>query len=141
MRLEAGAERRSTEHPDLLHDACLRTGAYDPETRELRLTYECMRRNTDGSPMDDRTVTLHLVGVTSVIAAYDPPWPMDRPSDFRLPEDVRLPGLAPWPLPAMEVELSLDSATSAESLSLSAHRESLVETRVTATANVSSAFT
>ena len=116
---------KAQDIPHLLHDARLLTAEYDGETRELRLVFECLRRNTDGSAMSDRTVTLHLAGVAGVTAAYDTVWPEERPSDFRLPEDMRLGGLDPWPLPALEVELSLDSATAEESLALAPYRESL----------------
>ena len=112
----------------MLHDARLVTGAYDAQMRELRLTFDCLRRHTDGSAMQDRNVTLHLAGITAVTAAYDPLWPKDRPSQFRLPDDACISRLVPWPLPSAEVEVSVDSATSAESLELAAHREVLVET-------------
>lgn len=115
--------------PHLLSGACLLTGAYDADARELRLSYECLRRSADGSELTDRTVTLHLGGVTGITVAYDGRWLRDRPSQFRLPEDARLERLVPWPLPATElVDLSVDSADAVESVVLAAHRESLVET-------------
>lgn len=114
--------------PELLHDAQLLSGEYNPESRELQLTFECLRRHPDGSALEDRKVTLHLAGTTAVTAAYDPLWPEDRPSQFQPPEDARLSALAPWPLPPMEVELSLDSPTAEESLALACCRQSLVNT-------------
>lgn len=114
--------------PPLLESATLMTGEYHPGLGELWLAFSCLRRHVDGSTMTDHTVTLRLVGVTEVVVAYDPTWPEDRPSEFRLREDVRIRGLAPWPLPQVEPLLTIDSAASEETLELAAYRETLVGT-------------
>src|SRR6516164_8933369 len=42
--------------PPLLHDGTLNAFHWDRYLRTLNLSFECLRRNVDGTPIEDRTV-------------------------------------------------------------------------------------
>jgi hypothetical protein len=95
--------------PELLHDATLVDVAWDRATREVRMTFRCLRRAADGSSLEDRHVELVFTG-TAAIAAYEYPAHLNqRPSE--LPPQKLWAGedLARWLVKPREADLWLSS--------------------------------
>jgi hypothetical protein len=117
---------------ELLHDAILQHGEWEPAHARLRLTFSCLRSDDDAKlPVVD----LVLSGVVAIAASYDPTWPEDRPSAFRVPDGCMIQQLSPWPLTEGEVEATADSTDACDDLELAARTDWLTgDLRATADA-------
>ena len=102
----------------LLHDASLERVVADGDT--VSMFFECLRRNVDGTELDDRIVELRFGSVSAVAIAYDPPAPSERPSTFEVPEAVRLSAISPWPEPSVEGDIGVSSRADRENVELAA---------------------
>ena len=111
--------------PELLHDATLERGAWRADRSELALWFTCLRRSPDGADLDP-AVELRLTGVAAVAVTYDPVWPEVRPSALVVDRDLAIAALEPWPLPAAEAAVGIDSPAAAEDLELAARTDWLV---------------
>ena len=56
--------------PPLLHDARLSDCRWDQHLRLLQFSFRCLRRNVDGTAIEDSAVDLKLGGVERVVAYY-----------------------------------------------------------------------
>ncbi len=93
----------------LLHDASLTDLNWDPRLRTLRLCFSCLRRNLDGSPIEDPTVELRLGGVEEIVAYYSPGIIGVKPSEFDLENRLTAGDLELWPGSPDEAQLTIDS--------------------------------
>ena len=66
----------------LLHDARLSDCRWDRHLKMLDLRFQCLRRNADGTPIEDSAVDLKLGGVERVVAYYSPASVTVKPSEF-----------------------------------------------------------
>src|SRR5262245_35417231 len=110
----------------LLHEARLLSVEWKPEMAELRLSFECLRRNTDGSAMADRSVDLLLAGVERIAAYYSPAAVEVRPSKFNYSSVLREADLADWMHPPNEAYFSVNSGRQAWEMATSGRIDWLV---------------
>lgn len=103
--------------PDLLHDAELQTGVWRPDERRLSLRFECLRRGVNGAKLDDRRVELVLDDVRAIALCVDTNGDQ-RPSTLA---DLHIDAtISPWPWPAQEMAVTINSALDLETLDLAA---------------------
>src|SRR3569623_255670 len=95
--------------PQLLHDATLADLNWDPHLRTFRLFFCCLRRNTDGSAVEDPTVELQLDGVEEIVAYYSPPSFGVKPSEFDVDHRLTAGDLERWLGRPREAELAINS--------------------------------
>src|SRR4051794_29631325 len=91
--------------PPLLHDARLTDCRWDRHLKTLDLSFQCLRRNVDGTPIEDSTVDLKLGGVERIVAHYSPASVTVRPSEFETGSRLTLADLEEWPQGAVEAPL------------------------------------
>ncbi len=103
---------RTEDIPDLLHDAQFLTARWKPKLAQVSLLFDCLRRNTDGSQIADRTVEIRLNRVHRIAAYYDPANIEVRPSRFRLDRPFSSASLQDWSYPPSEACLSINSQES-----------------------------
>jgi hypothetical protein len=100
-----------TDIPALLHDARLTALDWDPPLARLRATFACLRRNADGSSIEDPAIDLDFVG-TERIAAYFEPSSIDaRPSRFRVRRPLKAQDLRNWQQPVGEAVIAINSSS------------------------------
>jgi hypothetical protein len=97
-------------------------GDWQPRAAVLTLAFGCLRRDADGSRLEE-TVDLALSRVTAIAVAFDPFWPEERPSGLRVPPELRIERLDPWPLAAREAEAVLDDDDAIEAVELAARTD------------------
>lgn len=107
--------------PALLHEARLFDLEWKPEMAELRLSFACLRRNTDGSEMADTSVDLVLAGVERIAAFYSPAAIEVRPSTFRVASPLSMADLIEWQRPAVEAHPYINSVCRAWDMATSSH--------------------
>src|SRR5262245_55091014 len=95
--------------PPLLHDARLSDCHWDRHLKALHLCFQCLRRNVDGTPIEDGAVDLKLGGVERVIAYYSPASVTVKPSEFQPHSRIALADLNDWPHRAVEAHLAINS--------------------------------
>jgi hypothetical protein len=95
--------------PPLLHDARLSDCRWDQHLRTLQLSFRCLRRNVDGTPIEDSTVDLKLGGVERIVAHYSPASVMVKPSEFQPHSRIDLADLEEWRTEAVEAHLAINS--------------------------------
>ncbi|MFI5380114.1 MAG: hypothetical protein ACHRHE_12515 [Tepidisphaerales bacterium] len=93
----------------LLHDAMLKTLAWDAEIGQLRIVYDCLRRNIDGSDLSDRAVELVLTTVGPICVGYDDFGCEVRPSCFEPAGRIVAGDLAAWAYRQQHADLAIDS--------------------------------
>jgi hypothetical protein len=96
--------------PPLLHDARLSDCRWDCHLKTLHLCFRCLRRNVDGTPIEDSTVDLRLGGVERVVAHYSPSSVTVKPSEFEPGTRLQLTDLEDWPYGAVEAHLAINSS-------------------------------
>jgi hypothetical protein len=111
--------------PPLLHDARLLTLAWDSPLRSLRLFLSCLRRNVDGSPIEDTTVELRLDGVEQIAAYYAPASVEVRPSEFVVNTRLTIDDLENWSRQPNEAYLAVNSRQADFELATSSVQEAL----------------
>lgn len=82
----------------------------------LTARFDCLRRNTDGSEMADRTVEFRLGNVTTLAVGYDSAFLETRPSQFDPPRRITGDELADWPFRPQEAALSINSTVIEDAL-------------------------
>ncbi|HJZ54296.1 MAG TPA: hypothetical protein VKE74_05030 [Gemmataceae bacterium] len=95
--------------PPLLHDARLSECRWDRHLKTLELCFRCLRRNADGTPIEDSTVDLKLGGVERVVTYYSPASVTVKPSEFEPGSRIALADLEDWPHGAVEAHLAINS--------------------------------
>ncbi|HEX8913446.1 MAG TPA: hypothetical protein VF796_13880 [Humisphaera sp.] len=100
----------------LLHDAVLLDVAWDRAARTVALRFDCLRRNPDGSDLDDRTVVFRLDGVCAVAVGYDSVFPEARPSSFEPPGRLTAEDMNGWPYRRQEATLRVNSAVAEDAM-------------------------
>ncbi|HVX15917.1 MAG TPA: hypothetical protein VHC22_32335 [Pirellulales bacterium] len=111
--------------PPLLHDARLTEFAWDCNLRTLHTLLQCLRRNVDGTPIEDPTVELKLGGVSHIRAHYSPADFSVRPSEFDLERRIQIGDLEDWPHGECEASLAVNSLHSEFDLETSCVQETL----------------
>src|SRR5687768_15635360 len=94
------------EIPTLLHDAQFTGLQWEPHLRRIQLDFDCLRRNEDGSSLDDPVVELHLDSVEQLVAYYAPADLEVRPSEFVVRSRLSAADLVDWSQPAGEASLT-----------------------------------
>ncbi len=112
--------------PPLLHDARLSDCQWDQHLRALQLSFRCLRRNVDGTSMEDSTVDLRLCGVERVVAFYSPASVTVKPSEFKPGSRIVLADLVDWPHRAVEAHLATNSPQAEFEEATACLREALV---------------
>ena len=112
--------------PPLLHDARFSDCQWDQHLRTLQLSFRCLRRNVDGTPMEERTVDLTLGGVERVVAFYSPASVTVKPSEFKPGSRIALADLENWSHGAIEAHLAINSLQAEFLEATACVRESLV---------------
>jgi hypothetical protein len=114
------------EIPPLLHDARLSDCRWDQHLRTLQLSFRCLRRNVDGTAIEDSTVDLKLGGVERVVAYYSPASVTVKPSEFQPPSRIDLTDLEEWQHEAVEAHLAINSPQAEFEEETACLREALV---------------
>jgi hypothetical protein len=83
---------------------------------QAEILFDALRRNVDGSDLDDRRIKLELRNVRGVAVAYDRTSIEERPSQFVLPPEVAISTLGDLPFPIDTPGITLDSRASEEDL-------------------------
>jgi hypothetical protein len=112
--------------PPLLHEARLSDCRWDRHLKTLDLSFQCLRRNVDGSPIEDSTVDLKLGGVERVVAYYSPASVTVKPSEFEPGFRLTLADLEEWPHGAVEAHLVIHSPQAEFDSATACVREALV---------------
>jgi hypothetical protein len=115
-----------SEIPHLLHDARLIDCSWDELLRSVTLTFECLRRNVDGTEIENRSVDIVLSNVTQVIAYYSPASAVIRPSEFKVKTPITLRDLSDWPYKGREAHLAINSPRSQFELQTACVRDVLL---------------
>lgn len=97
------------EIPSLLHEARLSDCRWDHRLKALHLSFHCLRRNTDGTPIEDTTVELRLDGVESIVGYYSPANVTVKPSEFVVNARITIADLEEWPHRATEAHIAVNS--------------------------------
>lgn len=100
----------------LLHDAVLEHIAWDRQLASFAIRFNCLRRNVDGSEMEDRLVEFRLAGVQALAIGYDSPCPETRPSQFNPPHRISSDDLSGWRFRPQEVTLRINSPDCVDAL-------------------------
>ncbi len=95
--------------PPLLHDARLSACRWDRDLHTLTLSFLCLRRNVDGTPIEPSAVDLKLSGVERIAAYYSPAGVLVKPSEFELDMRIRLADIEDWPYEPTEAHLAINS--------------------------------
>ena len=111
--------------PPLLHDARLIDCRWDRHLRTLYLCFQCLRRNVDGTPIEDSTVDLTLGGVERIAAYYSPANVLVKPSEFTPSSRIALADLEDWPHQSVEAHLAINSLQAEFEAATSYVRETL----------------
>lgn len=111
--------------PALLHDARLSECRWDRYLHTLHLVFRCLRRNVDGTPVEDDTVELKLDGVERIAAHYSPANVLVRPSEFEPTSRIEAADLEDWPRDPTEAHLAIDSPQAAFEAATACVRELL----------------
>jgi hypothetical protein len=114
------------EIPPLLHEARLSDCHRDRDLKTLDLSFQCLRRHVDGTPVEDNTVDLKLGGVERVVAHYSPASVTVKPSEFEPGFRLTLADLEEWPHGAVEVHLAINSPQAEFDSATAGVREALV---------------
>jgi hypothetical protein len=112
--------------PPLLHDARLNDCRWDRHLGTLHLCFQCLRRNIDGTPIDDSTVELKLSGVERIVAFYSPASVTVKPSEFQPSSRIAQADLKDWSHGAVEAHLAINSAQAEFEEATACLRETLV---------------
>jgi hypothetical protein len=112
--------------PPLLHDARLIDCRWDRHLKALHLCFQCLRRNVDGTPIEDRTVDLKLGGVERITALYSPANVLVKPSEFKPDSRIAFTDLEDWPYGSVEAHLAINSLQAEFEVATSCVREVLV---------------
>ncbi|MBN9521679.1 hypothetical protein J0H58_24725 [bacterium] len=112
--------------PPLLHDARLVDCRWDRHLKSLHLSFRCLRRNVDGTPVEDGTVDLKLGGVERIVAYYSPAGLTVKPSEFGPASRITLADLEEWPHGAAEAHLAVNSPQAEFDAAMACVREALV---------------
>jgi hypothetical protein len=112
--------------PPLLHDARLTDCRWDHHLKTLDLSFQCLRRNVDGTPIEDSTVDLKLGGIERVVAHYSPASVTVKPSEFEPGSRTTLADLEEWPHGAVEAHLAIDSPQAEFDAAKACVREALI---------------
>ena len=101
---------------ELLHDAELSHLEWDRSLQRVALTFDCLRWEAGGSSLEDRPVTLLVEGVQAVAIGQEPSDKSVRPSRYQPSRQLSADDLVDWEAQPQEVDVSLNSAQSEESL-------------------------
>jgi hypothetical protein len=112
--------------PPLLHDARLTDFRWDQHLRTLQLSFRCLRRNVDGTAIEDSTVDLKLGEVERIVAYYSPASVTVKPSEFQPSSRIALADLEDWSHGAVEAHLAINSAQAEFEEATACLREALV---------------
>jgi len=112
--------------PPLLHDARISDCRWDHHLKTLHLCLQCLRRNLDGTRIEDSTVDLKFEGVDRIVAYYSPANDSVKPSEFKADSRIALADLENWPHGSVEAHLAINSLQSEFELTTSCLRETLV---------------
>lgn len=111
--------------PPLLHDARLSDCLWDRHLKTLHLHFQCLRRNVDGTPLEDKAVELRHCGVEQILAYYSPAGVGMKPSEFKLESRLAKADLEAWPYGPAEANLTINSPHSEFDLATSCVQETL----------------
>jgi hypothetical protein len=95
--------------PPLVHDARLSDCQWDQHLKTLRLSFRCLRRNVDGTTIEDCPVDLKFGGVERIIAYYSPACVTVKPSEFEPSSRIIRHDLEVWPYGPVEAHLAINS--------------------------------
>src|SRR5262245_27359968 len=112
--------------PSLLHDARLIECRWDRQLKTLDLCFDCLRRNVDGTPIEDSVVDLTMGGVERVVAQYAPASFTVKPSEFEPSSRMTLADLEDWPHREVEAHLAINSPQAEFDAATACVREALV---------------
>jgi hypothetical protein len=112
--------------PPLLHDARLVDCRWDRHLKLLHLSFRCLRRNVDGTPLEDGTVDLKLDRVERIVAYYSPAAVNVKPSVFEPACRIAVANLEEWPHGAAEAHLAINSPQAEFDAATACVREALV---------------
>jgi hypothetical protein len=117
---------RFKDIPPLLHEARLRGCCWNHHLTTLHLSFQCFRRNVDGTLIEDSTVDLKLGGVERIVACYSPTSVTVKPSEFEPGSRIALDDLEDWPNGAVEAHLAINSLQTRFDADTACIREALV---------------
>jgi hypothetical protein len=112
--------------PPLLHDARLTDCRWDRHFKTLDLRFRCLRRNVNGTAIEDSAVDLKLGGVERVVAYYSPASVTVKPTEFQPHSRIALADLEDWPHEAVEAHLAINSLQGEFEEATACLREALV---------------
>jgi hypothetical protein len=112
--------------PPLMHDARLSDCRWDCHLKTLHLSFRCLRRNVDGTPIEDSTVDLKLDGVERIVAYYSPANVTVKPSEFEPSSRIAPHDLEEWSYGPIEAHISINSLQAEFELESACVREALV---------------
>jgi hypothetical protein len=112
--------------PPLLHDARLIACAWDRLLKTLDLSFRCLRRNVNGTSVEDPTVDLKLGGVERVVAYYAPAGVAAKPSEFDPGPRITLADLEDWPHAEAEAHLANNTPQAEFDAETACVREALI---------------
>jgi hypothetical protein len=112
--------------PPLLHDARLTGCRWDRHSKTFDLSFRCLRRNVDGTPIENSTVNLELRGVEQIVADYSPASLTVKPSDFEPPFRITLAELEEWPEGSIEAQVVINSPQAEFDSATACVRETLI---------------
>ncbi|MGH7139594.1 MAG: hypothetical protein ACREHD_27965, partial [Pirellulales bacterium] len=94
--------------------------------KTLTLCLQCLRRNVDGTPIEDSSVELRLEGVDQITAFYSPANILVKPSEFEPHDRITLADLQDWPHGGVEARLSINSGHAEFEMETSCFQDVLV---------------
>lgn len=95
--------------PELLYDATLTALEWQAELAVLLMTFDCLRRNADGTEIANREVEVKAEGVACIAAYYNPAKISKRPSEFALKLPFTVRDLQRWNQQPAKATLSVNS--------------------------------
>lgn len=100
---------QAAQIPELLQDAALVDVQWRPEIKQLSLYFQCLRRNIDGTDIENSEVELRLCNVTGIAAYYNPLHYSKRPSQCTVEDQDLYAQLLDWNYEPYEALLSINS--------------------------------
>lgn len=112
--------------PPLLHDARLSDCRWDGHLKTFVLSFQCLRRNLDGTNIENSTVNLKLSDVARIQTHYSPASVTVKPSEFVTGSRLKRTDLDEWRHGAVDASLAINSPQAEFEMETAYARELLV---------------